>query len=464
MTPPAELSLWETTGPRVALAPGGRRRSPFREETDLRLSTFTADAAAALPGPGWLRAGRAAAFERLAGSELPTDAEEVWRYSRIGELDLEAYSPSAAPPGVLAGLPSELQAVVDCVPERAGLLVVHNGRVSHVELDQALAARGVVLAPIGAAASGGELLGSVAAPGDVFVDLNTAFMAEGTLVQVPAGVAVGGPILVVHWVDCDGGAVFPRLVVRTGEASQVTVLEQLASPSSVSAFVAPVVELDAADASNLALLGLQQLGPRVWQVGYQASRVGRDATLTSALVALGGHYARVRTDSRLAGQGGTSNLVAAYFGDSEQMHDFRTLQDHEGPKTMSDLLFKGAVQDHSHSVYSGLIRVRHGAAGTNAFQTNRNLVLAKGAHADSVPNLEIEENDVRCSHASAVGPVDEDQRYYLEARGVPPEVAERLIVLGFFDEVIDRTPIPGLRRPLRRALADKLHGPQPQAS
>jgi Fe-S cluster assembly protein SufD len=198
----------------------------------------------------------------------------------------------------------------------------------------------------------------------------------------------------------------------------------------------------------------------VWQLGYQASRVGRDATLSSAVVALGGDYARVRTDSRLAGQGGTSNLVAVYFGDGDQTHDFRTLQDHEGPKTTSDLLFKGAVEDRSHSVYTGLIRVRPGAAGTNAFQTNRNLVLSQGAHADSVPNLEIEDNDVRCSHASAVGPVDEDQRYYLEARGVPPEVADRLIVLGFFDEVIERTPVPGLRELLRRALADKLGGTQ----
>ena len=129
------------------------------------------------------------------------------------------------------------------------------------------------------------------------------------------------------------------------------------------------------------------------------------------------------------------------------MHDFRTLQDHAAPATTTDLLFKGAVQDRGRSVYSGLIRVRPGARGTNAFQTNRNLVLSEGARADSVPNLEIDENDVGCSHASAVGPVDEEQRFYLESRGVPPEVADRLIVLGFFGEVLDRLPSrPGRRR------------------
>jgi Fe-S cluster assembly protein SufD len=138
------------------------------------------------------------------------------------------------------------------------------------------------------------------------------------------------------------------------------------------------------------------------------------------------------------------------------MHDFRTLQDHDAPKTTSDLLFKGAVEDESRAVYSGLIRIRKGAAGTNAFQTNRNLVLGQGAHADSVPNLEIEENDVKCSHASAVGPIDEEQRYYLEARGLPPEAADRLIVLGFFEEILEDIHITGLRDPLRRAVAAKL--------
>jgi len=245
-------------------------------------------------------------------------------------------------------------------------------------------------------------------------------------------------------------------VVQAGEASQVSVVDQVASPAGLAAFVAPVVELDAGEAANISYVGMQELGRKVWQVGYQASRVAADATLSSVLVALGGEYARVATDSRLRGRGGTSRLRALYFGDGAQMHDFRTLQDHDAPKTTSDLLFKGAVEDDSRAVYSGLIRIRKGAAGTNAFQTNRNLVLGAGAHADSVPNLEIEENDVKCSHASAVGPIDEEQRYYLEARGLPPEAADRLIVLGFFEEILDDIHVTGLRAPLRQAVAAKL--------
>ena len=381
---------------------------------------------------------------------LPSESEEVWRYSRISELDLDAYEPVPAGAPVDAGIPDELVAVVDAAGPAAAVVVVRNGRVGHVDINDD---RVTVDTETGDDLGIGEA--------DVFTDLNRRHGAETVVVRIRNGAVVEQPIVVLTWVDGKDGpsaAVFPRLVVQAGEASQATVLDHVASPADAHALIVPVVELDVADAANLSYLNVQELGPSVWQVAYQASRVGRDATLNSSLVALGGDYARVRADSRLTGQGGTSNLLAVYFGDGGQMHDFRTMQDHDAPKTTSDLLFKGAVEDRAHSVYSGLIRVRKGAAGTNAFQTNRNLVLSEGARADSVPNLEIEENEVSCSHASAVGPVDEEQRYYLEARGVPPEVADRLIVLGFFDEIVQRTPIAGLRPRLRRAVAAKLEG------
>jgi len=164
----------------------------------------------------------------------------------------------------------------------------------------------------------------------------------------------------------------------------------------------------------------------------------------------------MRTDSALVGPGADGRLLALYFAADQQMHDFRTVQHHRAPKTQSELLYKGVVANRSRSVYSGLIRVDKGARGTNAFQTNRNLVLHEGAHADSVPNLEIEDNDVRCSHASAVGPIAEDQRFYLESRGVPPSVTDRLIALGFLDDVLARIPLTPVVAPLRAAVAAKL--------
>ena len=169
----------------------------------------------------------------------------------------------------------------------------------------------------------------------------------------------------------------------------------------------------------------------------------------------------MRTESLITGSGGESDLLAVYFGDGDQMLDFRTLQDHDAPHTRSDLLFKGAVEDRARSVYSGLVRLRADAQHSSAFQTNRNLVLTEGAGAESIPNLEIEANDVRCSHASAVGPIDDDRLYYLESRGIPPGEAERLIILGFFDDVLNRLPVPSLAGALRRTVEAKvgrLHG------
>ena len=164
----------------------------------------------------------------------------------------------------------------------------------------------------------------------------------------------------------------------------------------------------------------------------------------------------MRTEARISGPGGSTRQVALYFAGGEQMHDFRTIQDHDAPHTTSDLLFKGAVQDSSRSVYTGLIKIRKHARGTSAFQTNRNLTLSEGAWAESVPNLEIETNDVKCSHASTVGPIDPEQRFYLESRGIPTQIAERLIVLGFFDEVLDQLPVGPLAAELRARVADKL--------
>jgi Fe-S cluster assembly protein SufD len=156
------------------------------------------------------------------------------------------------------------------------------------------------------------------------------------------------------------------------------------------------------------------------------------------------------------GQGASTRQIALYYADGDQMHDFRTMQDHAAPKTHSDLLFKGAVQGRAKSVYTGLIKIRHDAKGSAAFQTNRNLTLSSGAWAESVPNLDIETNDVKCSHASTVGPIDDDQRFYLESRGIPPHIAERLVVLGFFDEVLEQLPVGPLASQLRQQVSAKL--------
>ncbi|HRE02217.1 MAG TPA: Fe-S cluster assembly protein SufD, partial [Ilumatobacteraceae bacterium] len=277
---------------------------------------------------------------------------------------------------------------------------------------------------------------------DLFAELNRAFCAS-THVAIAAGAVVDEPIVVTHTITESGVVCFPRLVIDAGADSEATVIEVFRSDTDIDSLVLPVLRVRADQAARITYLAINDLGDGTWQIANQQSVGERDSTTVLATVALGGDYARARTHARLVGKGATTRQVALYFADGTQTLDFRVTQEHVAPKTTSDLLFKGAVNDRSHSVYTGLIKIGPDARGTQAFQTNRNLTLSEGAWAESVPNLEIDTNDVQCSHASTVGPIDEEQRFYLESRGIHPDVAERLVVLGFFDEVLDRLPVGG---------------------
>ena len=345
---------------------------------------------------------------------LPTAEEEIWRYSRIAELDLDSFTPGVAATSVTG----------------ADGIVVESPTAQDIEL------------------FGGE-------PADVFHGLNTSFAAPVVL-RIPAGRVVPDVVTVTHLVGGDGLAVFPRLVIDAGADSEITVIERFVSSADDRCLVVPVLQVRAAQAARVRYVGINELSTNVWSIGHQQAEGDRDSSTLLGTVALGGDYARVRTDAKVVGRGASTRQIAIYFADGDQMHDFRTKQDHAAPKSHSDLLFKGAVQDRAKSVYTGLIKIRHEANGSQAFQTNRNLTLSEGAWAESVPNLDIETNDVKCSHASTVGPIDEDQRFYLESRGVRPEVAERLVVLGFFDEVLSQLPVGPLADELRGRVAEKL--------
>ena len=404
--------------------------------------------------------------------------EDLWRYSRISELDLEQYAPSGT--GATVGLRSapevdawpESAALLDLVGERSGLAVVVDGVPVSFELSAAASATGAVLGSVLDDPRGSDVLDQVtrlnSATGkeehepDVFDHLADAFLRDAVVLSVPARARIDHPIVIVHLLGPSGAtdvaqAVSARTVIDLGEAAEATVIELFVSGDG-ALLVVPIVDIAVGDAALLSYNAIQQLGAGAWQLAHQRIRAGRDSTIRTFTASLGGEYARFRTESVLAGQGGSAELLAAYLGDGTQMHDFRTLQEHGAPRTKSDLVFKGAVGGTARSVYSGLIRMRHGAKGADAFQTNRNLVLSDGAHADSVPNLDIEENDVRCSHASAIGQIDREQRFYLESRGVPPAVAERLILLGFFEDLWVRIAAPGVRDHLAAAVAARLDG------
>jgi Fe-S cluster assembly protein SufD len=383
---------------------------------------------------------RAGAAERFASTPLPTTDSELWRYSRIAELDPSAFAPAddLGPIAVPAAL-------AEAVGATAATVVVRNGHVVATTVtDDRVTVEPATIEDLALDAT------------DAIGLWHDANMPAPIAIRIRRGAVVDAPILVVHVTDAGERSTFPHLVVDAGEDSEAVVVEIATSDAGVRAVVVPVTELVARDAARLRYVHAQLLGDATWQLGRQLSRVAKDATLSTAAVALGGDYARLRIESSMDGKGAHGEMLAVYFGERRQMHDLRTTQHHVAPNTTSNLMFKGAVEGHSHAVYTGLIRIGKQASGVTAFQTNRNIKLSDGAWAESIPNLEIENNDVRCSHASAVGPVDEDQRFYLESRGVRPEVAERLIVMGFFEEVLEKVPVDGLSALLRSEIGAKL--------
>ncbi len=361
---------------------------------------------------------------------LPSPDAEEWRYSRIDDLDLDRFAPVVAPPDHDPGPPPALP---DGEGPWAAEITVVDGWVRDVVVrDDA------VTVTTDDPAGLGQVLGEAH---DALVEWSVALAPTPVTIRVRRGAVVTAPIFLRTVAATPGALTAPRVLVVADDDAQVSVVEHQTSLDG-ERLVLPLVELDVAPRARVAYTTAQELHAASWQIANVVARVGQEGSLVAAAVALGGDYTRLRTDCRLDGRGASGDLLAAYFGEADQTLDFRTFQDHRAPDTHSDLLFKGAVGGRSRSIYTGLITVRPDARGTNAFQTNRNLKLSDEAWAESVPNLEIQNNDVRCSHASTVGPIDEDQRFYLESRGVPPTVAERLVVSGFFADVLDRMPAP----------------------
>ncbi|MDE0269248.1 MAG: SufD family Fe-S cluster assembly protein [Acidimicrobiaceae bacterium] len=413
------------------------------------MSHFTVDTARALPGPDWLKDRRTAAAEEFIAASMPTESEEEWRYSPIADLRLDSYR--LADVGEVADHEMDDKMAVGAIAE----VDIVNGCLVSVAGLQTLTSHGVTVQSAADYPAGRDLLGSVInGTADYFTQLNDAFTPTPVIIEIPANTMLDGVIAVHHHTTHNGVASFPRLIVRVGANAQAQIVNVESSESGV--LVVPVVELDVQHAGRLSYVNLQRHHPQAWQVALHAAQVHRDAQFVNLIAGFGGGYARTRSATTLAGRGATGNLLSAYLGSGDQTLDFRTFQDHAAADTTSNLLYIGAVGDTARSIYTGLIRVRPEARGTNAFQTNRNLKLSDQAWVESVPNLEIENNEVRCSHASTVGPIDEDQLYYLESRGIPTQTAERLIASGFFEEVLSTSPVKAVEQEIRNTIAAKL--------
>ena len=409
---------------------------------------------------------RHAALDRFEALPMPSPETEEWRYTDLRDFDLQQFVPfSEQPlaPNLDQVHPALLEAAGE-VGERAGLQIQHDSTVVTTHIDPELRAKGVILTSLDhAVATHEHLLAdrlNAAVPADRtrFTALHGAFRAGGTFVYVPRNVHIQIPLQALTYIGRDGLAVFPHTVLVTEEGADLTFIDRYISPDLDRAFSDAVVEIYAGPASRIRYVALQDWGQGVTHLSVQRAHVGRDAELRSLGVAFGATLARAEVESLLKGEGGSSEMLGVYFAGGDQHFDHRSIQDHVGSRTASDLLYKGALKGRSRAVYSGTVIIRHGAHKCDAYQTNRNILLSETAKAHSVPNLEILTNDpVRCGHAASVGPVDEDELFYIQTRGISFEEAERLIVTGFFQEVLDKVTLPEVRVNLETAIAAELY-------
>lgn len=374
-----------------------------------------------LPSPAdGLAPGQAEAIEAARELTVPTTEAEDWRYSRIDDLFLDELHP-ARPPAAPHAPVAPADRLASALNGAAAELVLSAGqptrRQSHSE-DVGLDTAKVAL---------------TAGDDDQFTVLNTALSPEPQQITVRARAQVSKPIVVVDAAGGEGELAAPRLQIDVGDHASVTVVHLVWSDPGHSVVV-PVTELAVGDGAQVAVVTIHALASGTWALGRVVAEVGRDARLGLNTFGTGGHYSRVSVDATLAGPGSTLDNRGLYFGTGAQMHDFRVRQRHIGHHTTSKYVLRGAVRDRAEGVFTGVVRMERGARNADGAQDAKHLVLEDGAHVDSVPNLEIEENQVVCAHASSIGPVDADQVFYLESRGVPTLQAIRLIARGFLRE------------------------------
>jgi Fe-S cluster assembly protein SufD len=289
-----------------------------------------------------------------------------------------------------------------------------------------------------------------------FAALHQALVSSGTFIYVPRGVEIEMPIEIFHWLNGENASVFPHLLLVTDELAKVTVIEHFRSLNRQSpGFACGVNDLIAGPGAKVSYVCAQNWGNNVIALQMNSTTVDHDGSALSLNLNLGSRYSRFESLSRLIGEGGRSDLLAVSVAKDQQEFDARTLQDHISPHTASDLLYKNALDDRARTIFGGLIRVEPHAHFADAYQKVRNLLLSDDAEANSMPGLEILADNVRCTHGATSGQIDEDELFYLRTRGIPVPVAQRLIVTGFLDEVIQRLDQPAIADHLRGLIEEK---------
>jgi Fe-S cluster assembly protein SufD len=378
-----------------------------------------ASVTAAQAEPDWLTERRRNGASLARELPLPDPKAKGWEFTDLSELDLDAYPPEPGTAAIEEGVAVQLADAVTNDPE-------------------------LVRARLGSV---------VPASGDPFVARNEAEWRQGALVHVPAGQAVAEPVRIAVEPGAEGTGLAWRTLIVVEEGAEAEVWEDYGSAGGGGLFNG-VTEIVVGDGANLRYVCRQELPVDSWVFATQRAEIGRDASLEWVALGFGSARGKVRMETKLDGRGSSARVTGAYVGAGRQHLDYDTTQEHAAPNTTSDLAFRGVLAERATAVWRGMIHVDPGAQGTDAFQESRNLLLSHRAHADAIPGLEIEADDVRCTHAAAVAQVDREQLHYLRSHGLPEPAAKRLIIDGFLQALVERTAAS----PVRDALSDALEG------
>jgi Fe-S cluster assembly protein SufD len=407
--------------------------------------------------PEWLLERRLRAWQLFEMLPMPTRQDEEWRRTDISRLRLEDLEPFAPASG-------EVESPLRLDGNNAGLLSQNNSVTIDRSLSDDLAGAGVIFTDLDTAVREyPDLVRAYLSTEAVLPDagkfqaLNAAFWSGGVFLYVPSGVEFEIPVRALYGLTAPGSALFTHTLIVLEKGARATYIEEYASEGiDRQTLNAGAVEVFLKGNSHLTFITLQEWMGQVTDISTQRALMDRDATLDWLVVGMGEGLTKTNIESALRGPGANAQMLGILWGFGRQHTDYHTVQDHVAPHTTSDLLYKSALTDEARSIFSGRIRVDKGAQGTDAYQANRNILLSEKAAAFPSPNLEIEANEVRCTHGATVGKVDQDQLFYLMSRGIPRDVATRIVVEGFYEDVLQREPVSAIRDNLRELIARKL--------
>lgn len=414
--------------------------------------------------PPWLVERRREAFARFRAFSWPNARDEEWRRTDIRALKLDAFAPPAAEASA-APAASAFDDLWASLSSHYATGMLHVDGPAVREPDPAKLTGAVFVDLARAAKDHPEILDrylltqAVTANDDIFAALHAAFWNGGSLLYVPRGVKIEAPLFSLVGLTRPGSVDLNHTLVVLEDGAEATLVRETAGrrgDGAGPAFHAGALEVFVGQEARLTLVNIQNWDDATWHFSRERAIVGRDASIQWTVGGLGSRLAKVNQEVVLAGSGASAQVNGVMFTTGRQHLAYFTRQDHAAHHTTSDLLYKGGLKDRSRVVWKGMIRVEKDAQRTDAYQKNDNLVLSESARADSIPGLEIEANDVRCTHGATAGRVDEDMIFYAAARGIPREVAVRLIVEGFFADVYDRISLEPVRETLRQAVAAKL--------